>query len=247
MPEHVGGLDLGQTTDPSALAVLRKDGQDRAAVYTLLVLRRFELKTPYGEVLAETNRVMTTGPVKGAPLAVDQTGVGRPVVELARERMTDTWVIPVTITSGHASTEQADGWHVPKKELVSALALVHQTRRLVVPRKLAHGATLAREMENFKAKITLSANETFEAWREGMHDDLVLAVALAVWAGERFCIGPWEVSAGDRNMIGSAPRGVFACDDPDLRNPFPGPWTRRDDDQRPDDDRGGGMVFPPGW
>lgn len=41
------------------------------------------------------------------------------------------------------------------------------------------------------AKITLSGRERFEAWHEGTHDDLVLALALAVWdltrgtAGER--------------------------------------------------------------
>ena len=38
-------------------------------------------------------------------------------------------------------------------------------------------------------KITAAANETFEARHEGRHDDLVLAVALAVWAGERFLGG----------------------------------------------------------
>jgi hypothetical protein len=34
-------------------------------------------------------------------------------------------------------------------------------------------------------KITAAANETFAAWREGAHDDLVLAVALACWHADR--------------------------------------------------------------
>jgi hypothetical protein len=29
-------------------------------------------------------------------------------------------------------------------------------------------------------------HETHEAWREGDHDDLVLAVAMACWCGERY-------------------------------------------------------------
>src|SRR5262245_44739878 len=37
----------------------------------------------------------------------------------------------------------------------------------------------------FKVKVRLAANETFGAWREGTHDDLVLAVALTVWSAER--------------------------------------------------------------
>ena len=34
-------------------------------------------------------------------------------------------------------------------------------------------------------KITLAGNDTYEAWRESDHDDLVLAAALATWFGEK--------------------------------------------------------------
>jgi hypothetical protein len=43
---------------------------------------------------------------------------------------------------------------------------------------------LARELQTFKIKMTAAGNETLESWRERDHDDLVLAVALAAWAGE---------------------------------------------------------------
>jgi hypothetical protein len=46
-------------------------------------------------------------------------------------------------------------------------------------------AVLVRELENFRVKITGTANETFEAWREAQYDDLVLAAALACWLAER--------------------------------------------------------------
>jgi hypothetical protein len=39
-------------------------------------------------------------------------------------------------------------------------------------------------MHIFRIKVTASANETFEAWRERDHDDLVLAAAIAVWCAE---------------------------------------------------------------
>jgi hypothetical protein len=42
-----------------------------------------------------------------------------------------------------------------------------------------------KELESFRVKITASAHETFEAWRERDHDDLVLAVALAAWVGQQ--------------------------------------------------------------
>jgi hypothetical protein len=44
---------------------------------------------------------------------------------------------------------------------------------------------LVTELRAFKVKITAAANETFESWRERDHDDLVLAVALACWLGQR--------------------------------------------------------------
>ena len=42
-----------------------------------------------------------------------------------------------------------------------------------------------RELTTFQVKITPAANEVFGAWRQGAHDDLVLAVAIAIWQAER--------------------------------------------------------------
>jgi hypothetical protein len=42
------------------------------------------------------------------------------------------------------------------------------------------------ELDNFQARKTAFGNDTFVAgddWRDGNHDDLVLAVALAAWLG----------------------------------------------------------------
>jgi hypothetical protein len=43
---------------------------------------------------------------------------------------------------------------------------------------------LARELAAFQVKVSTSAAEEMGAWREGAHDDLVLAVAVAMWLGE---------------------------------------------------------------
>ena len=44
---------------------------------------------------------------------------------------------------------------------------------------------LVEELQNFKLKITTASNDTYEAWRESVHDDLVLAAAMAAWLGEK--------------------------------------------------------------
>ena len=75
--------------------------------------------------------------------------------------------------------------NVPKKTLVSALAVASQNKRLAVPRALPSSHTLTKEIANFRAKITPSTGHvTYEPadWRSGSHDDLLLATALACWA-----------------------------------------------------------------
>jgi len=49
--------------------------------------------------------------------------------------------------------------------------------------------TLAMEMLNFKVKIDpITSHDSYSSWREQDHDDLVLAVALACWAGEEMSV-----------------------------------------------------------
>jgi hypothetical protein len=75
----------------------------------------------------------------------------------------------VTITVGQAETKLPDGsFPLPKQDLVTALQLVLQTRRLRVAPSLPDADILIREMQNFRVTITLAANETFGAWREGI-------------------------------------------------------------------------------
>jgi hypothetical protein len=90
-----------------------------------------------------------------------------------------------------------------------------QSRRLQIARSLPDADTLVRELENFRVKITLAANETFGAWREGQHDDLVLAASLAGWWAERGYYGGFEVTEdpGSRSLFASIPEDVFLTRD----------------------------------
>jgi len=54
---------------------------------------------------------------------------------------------------------------------------------LKIASQLPEADTLTRKLQNFQVKITGAANDTYGAWREGTHDDLVLAAALALWTG----------------------------------------------------------------
>jgi hypothetical protein len=95
-------------------------------------------------------------------------------------------VLPVLISAGHAVTPGEGGCtHVPKKELVSAVPALLQTRRLKVAAGFPLAEALSRETASFRAAVKLSGGEDELSWRQREHDDLLLAVALAAWEGER--------------------------------------------------------------
>src|SRR5438552_14692221 len=65
--------------------------------------------------------------VERATLICDQTGCGRPICDLFRARLKGK-LVAVTITGGHETTVAGDrSWHVPKKNLVSAVQATLQT------------------------------------------------------------------------------------------------------------------------
>lgn len=188
----VAGLDLGQVGDFSALAVLERlqapDPAEASRVlnhYAVRHLERYPLGTAYTAVAEQMGRRYAAPPLTGSLLAVDMTGVGRPVVEMIRREVKQQARLrPITITAGSVPGWSGGAQTVPKRLLVSHLQVLLQSRRLKIAPGLPDAEVLVRELQNFKVKITASANEVFEAWREGAHDDLVLAVGLAVWVGE---------------------------------------------------------------
>ena len=91
-PSYIAGLDLGQTTDPTALCILERPAPTsekddrRKVVYSVRHLQRFPLGTPYTDIVPAVAKIVDTPPLKGhVTLCVDQTGVGRAVVDAARQ------------------------------------------------------------------------------------------------------------------------------------------------------------------
>lgn len=68
---------------------------------------------------------------------------------------------------------------------MDALQPLVSGHRLRVANSLPSAVALVRELEWFKVRIGKTGREKFGAQREGQHDDLVLAIALAAWAAER--------------------------------------------------------------
>jgi phage FluMu gp28-like protein len=189
------GLDLGQSRDYTAVVVAEKiepsgaSGRD----YELHIrhLERFK-DVLYPDVAERVRRLIDAPELHSkAALTVDATGVGAPVVDMLSK--SDLTFDAVTITGGDTESQQGwYAWRVPKRDLIGGLQVLLQSGRLKIAYTLEHAETLKSELLNFRLKVNVSTgHDSYEAWREGDHDDLVLAAALAAWRATRIeYIGP---------------------------------------------------------
>lgn len=174
------GLDLGQSQDYTALAV----GEQATGVLRLRRLKRYQLGTPYPVIVQEVcNALRHPDLGKHPALIVDATGVGQPVVEMFHERR----VVPYAVKIHGGDKVSTDGveYRIPKRDLATNLQVYFQEKKLEIVPGIPEADTLIEELLNFKVKINAkTAHDSYEAWREGQHDDLVLAVAMACWFAE---------------------------------------------------------------
>jgi hypothetical protein len=174
---HVG-LDLGQASDYTAIAVVQEAGDDLLHVRHLERFRH----TLYPDVADRVEALLEGPQLKGkAELVIDTTGVGPAVSDIFSKRGRSFKA--VKIHGGDAETCEEGTYRVPKRNLVSALQVALQTGTLKIASSLELAELLREELLNFRIKISIATgHDSYEHWREGDHDDLVLAAAMAVWS-----------------------------------------------------------------
>lgn len=207
----VVGLDLGQATDPSAMAILKVTdsglsdaGWDPIPKFDVVHLEQLPLGNAYPWIVGRVTKLfespalhyilddatLTTEHYDPPQLVIDATGVGRAVVDMFLDARPDAETHPLTITAGDSVREErwnnsgAKAFWVGKRHLVSAIQAALQSGRLKVNPTLDDAPVLKAELLNFQVAVTESGHETFNA-RVGKHDDLVLATGMAVWIGSR--------------------------------------------------------------
>jgi hypothetical protein len=207
---HIG-VDLGQSRDPTAVALVARRvmtaNRDPATwewiaayEYPVIGLKRLPLGLSYPAIVAEIESLARKVPMQGSrELVVDATGVGAAVVDLLRDQIRGDAlpIVPVIFTAGDAARCDKGIWRVPKKDLVHALLVTFQEDRLRIAEKHELAARLVGELRNMALKIGGNDHTSYEAWRENEHDDLVFALALAVWRARKFVPRP----LGERNRL----------------------------------------------
>jgi len=201
------GCDIGQAVDPTAIVVAEsykpepEHPDDRPLVEFLVRwVERVPLGTSYVDVVERIAAVSEQALLvdRHVVVVVDQTGVGRPIYDMLRRRCT----VPLRgITFTAAADEilpNPSQIRVPKRDLVTALEVALEDRRLHMHPNIALAEDLRAELQQFQVNLSARGHDTYEAGR-GHHDDLVMALCLAVWWGSRKGQGSAFVQAW-RNM-----------------------------------------------
>jgi hypothetical protein len=198
------GVDLGQRRDHSAVAVVERVSrvterfdyvkwaacERESEEWVVRHLERIPLGTPYTAVAERVVRLAQKPPVVGqCQLVVDATGVGMPVIDMLRASRPGCGLTAVLITGGHAERSDGSVWHVPKLELMARLQTLFEREQLRISRRLRESGRLVRELLDMRTARGKSGRVRVGADGAGEHDDLALAVALAVWPGRRAPVG----------------------------------------------------------
>lgn len=180
---YVLGLDLGQSPDATAIALIEYE-HIQEPEYRLRGLHRFPRGTPYNKLTAPIRDRIQQPPLKGRiHIAVDATGPGRPVVDYLVDELHPTRVYAITITGGHERSGTGRTLNVPKRDLIATTSLILEQDRLRIAKNMHHTDALLEELLAYRRIITESGTETYSA-PSGGHDDLVLALSLALWLAE---------------------------------------------------------------
>src|SRR5215207_1861509 len=148
----VMGLDLGPPGEPTGFAILERPAEPGdEPQYQLRHTERFPAGTSY-PVIVESVAARANAPtLKNAPLVVDRTAVGRAVIDRLGHAV--SWMVQVVVGAGQVVQKAEGGGHlVPKKELVTSLQLILQSRRLKIAPGLPASDVLVAELTEFRLR-----------------------------------------------------------------------------------------------
>lgn len=195
------GLDLGKSNDYTALCIAqRKDLDHKDSIIEVNNVVRFPLGTPYTRVASQIGEIIRALPDAivskeewpmnaemprtytdhNYRLIVDATGVGNAVVELLRAQQLK--MVEVVITSGVGQVrDEGSRRYVPKVQLISPLRVAFESGRLKVASQIPNWRDVERELMDFDEEINGTGAPSYGNRSANGHDDMVLAMALAVW------------------------------------------------------------------
>lgn len=171
------------------------------------LLERLALRTPYPSIAARIIDIVRRLPRRQTSVIVDRTGA-----HAAYDMLIEKGLSPVGMTISGADSVNWAGRYVtvPKMRLLTGLLSICYRGELEIGKGLHDYIELRRQLQNIGTMATDSGSgETWRA-RRG-HDDLVIAVSMAVWYLENPGpnMGIWELYRRE-----ARPRPRRRCDGP---------------------------------
>lgn len=178
--EYFLGLDLGRKQDHSALVIVERSVRALNTRYvdaytkweTFLSVRyakQWRLGTSYGDVAKEVSEIFKKTETLGRSVMVfDQTGVGDAVFEMIREHLRGSNVEGIVLT------------HELKRDMYAAIESNLEQGKV----KIAEDCHSSRELKEELLRVEIRRvgfGYKYGAFEAGSHDDLVMALALALW------------------------------------------------------------------
>lgn len=197
------GVDLAALQDRTAISVI-EDELKPAPRYGKGFVQEFEprrqtlvqaVRLPIGlewPAICDTIKKVKDQ-IPDSELFVDLSGLGQPVGSMLKERGVS--FTGVTITSGDTFKKvNHTSYRCSKSYLISFLATLFQSGDLRISDGITDAKEFRQQVEDFVATTTPAGNVSFQT-REGRHDDLLLATAIAAFGVAQSQTSTFKASA----------------------------------------------------
>ena len=183
-------LDPAQLRDWSALCAIdmQYKPDERRFHYDLVAMNRKQ-GLPYDQIVSWVARTIKNPAfnVREPPdFILDATGVGVAVRDMLRAK--GVRMKSITITAGEAYSRQGNFMHVGKARLIGKFLGAFDSGKVHVNPNMAIWPAVEREMLAFRAEMSTQGRVKLEA-EQGENDDMLFALAMAVWYGEEILKG----------------------------------------------------------
>lgn len=191
---HIG-VDLGQRVDHTGFVVVEQQvvvGQqwdpvryayERERRMWIRMIERVQLGQGFDEVVAETVRLSNSAELQAGTVTttVDATGLGIVVSEYLERSALRGTLFPVVITGGLEGRYRKGYYPTPRTELLIGVQRAFEKEKLRVAAELPMWEALRGELLGMR-KVQSARGPRFET--QGKHDDLVFALALALFGAK---------------------------------------------------------------
>ena len=211
------GIDLGQSIDPTAMALIEREvygtadwqpikGQMEGATnwrpglgvrFTVRALKLLPLGTSYQAIVAEIGmRYEQTAQFGKTQLVFDETGA-RAAGDMIRERIPNA--VGCTLTASEKDARIGPRrWSISKPNMVTGLLAAIESGQLGAAKDLDQFETFKAHIVDLRRKVSNLGHFSFNA-REGQHDDFVTAGGLAWWCARHRL---WRRAAHMTHLLG---------------------------------------------